>query len=320
MNLRTFLLTILLGTIAGTGVFFIFIKNNSRSTSYPIPDQALRSVNTPIPQAFILPISGTNYLPIRNFNIIEPVVNAKSAALFDVNSGRFLYSKNVKQQLPIASITKLMSAVVILEHLDLDDIYTVTVENLNVDGQGAQLYKNEQLRGVDLLKIMLIKSSNDAALVFVSEASKKGIDFVAEMNRKAKALGMTNTKFADPAGLDDNGAFSTAFDLVKLIHHAAGYDLIANILTTKTATVVSVDGKISHHLVNTNVLLGQLSGIVIGKTGYTDGASGTMALEIDINGGRDRLISVVLGSDDSSARFIETRKLIEWAKSAYRWQ
>ncbi|MEX1063800.1 MAG: serine hydrolase [Candidatus Paceibacterota bacterium] len=320
MRLKTLLITIILGAIAGTAVFFLFVKTDTESASNIFPGELAIPVSTPIPQAFILPISETNYLPIRNFNIIEPAVNAKAAALFDVNSGRFLYSKNVKQQLPIASLTKLMSAIVILENLDLNDIYTVSVENLNVDGQGAQLYKDEQLRGIDLLKIMLIKSSNDAALVFASEARNKGIDFVAEMNAKALELGMTSTRFSDPAGLDDNGAFSTAFDLVKLIHHASGHDLIAEILTTKTATVASVDGKISHYLTNTNVLLGQIPGIIIGKTGYTDGASGTMALEVGINGGRDRLISVVLGSDDASARFVETVKIIEWAKSAYRWR
>jgi D-alanyl-D-alanine carboxypeptidase len=128
---------------------------------------------------------------------------------------------------------------------------------------------------------------------------------------------MTNTHFSDPAGLDDQNAFSTATDLIKLVRHAVGYDLIAELLTTQAADVTSTDGRISHHLINTNQLLGQISSIIVGKTGYTDSALGTMVLEVGIDTGGERLISVVLGSNN---RFGETRKLIEWGKKAYSWE
>mgnify|MGYP001578385910 FL=1 len=335
MRLNVILITIVLGGLISGAAFFIF--------GYPVNVQTANLVAEPLSggqarlsfrtgaegtisqresenlggQAFLLPVAETNYSPVRDFNILEPVIEARAAVLYDVNSGRFLYAHNVNKRLPIASVTKLMTAIVVMDNFNLDDIYTVPAENVNVDGFGADLYRGERLKGADLFKIMLIKSSNDAALTFATQAQSQGIDLEAKMNEKARQLGMTNTHFSDPAGLDDQDAFSTAADLIKLVSYAAGYDLISELLTTRVADVTSVDGRISHHLINTNQLLGQITGIIVGKTGHTDSALGTMVLEVGIDTGGERLISVVLGSSD---RFGETRKLIEWGKKAYSWK
>ena len=322
MRLKSILPTILLGSlllVAGFFVCLIEIQGGQPVQPTPVRNNETRSEQASSVgsgQAFLLPVSETSYLPVRDFNISEPALEAKAAVLFDVRSGRSLYSKNPNQRLPIASITKLMSAVVVLDNLNLNDIFTVPAEDINVDGKGADFYKNEQLLGTDLFKMMLIKSSNDAALVFATAAQKAGIDFVAKMNEKAQAIGMANTRFADPAGLNDQDAFSTASDLVKLVRYAARYDLISQTLMIGSVIVTSIDGKAVHNLVNTNQLLGQIPGVVMGKTGYTDNALGTMALEVGINDGRDTIISVVLGAKD---RFTETEKLIQWSKAAYRW-
>lgn len=336
MRLKSILPTILLGSVLLVAGFFVSLieikkeqavqptsarNNETRSEQAPStgsgqarPNFASQNLGG---QAFLLPVSETSYLPVRDFNVPEPVLETRAAMLFDVRSGRTLFSKNPNQRLPIASITKLMSALVVLDNLNLRDVFTVPAEDINVDGKGADFYKNEQLLGTDLFKIMLIKSSNDAALAFATAAQKAGIDFVAKMNEKAQSLGMTNTRFADPAGLNDQDAFSTASDLVKLIRYAARYDLISQTLITGSVTVTSIDGKAVHNLVNTNQLLSRLPGIVMGKTGYTDNALGTMALEVGINDGRDIIISVILGAKD---RFLETEKLIQWGRTAYRWQ
>jgi D-alanyl-D-alanine carboxypeptidase len=328
MRLRSFLLTILFVILAVVSSFFIYLekvqfsqpflsrygKNRLVSEGQNLGGQALSAGSE---QAFLLPISENSYLPARDFNVPEPVLEAKAAALFDVQSGRFLYSKNINRRLPIASITKLMSAIVVLENLNLNEIFTVPPEDINVDGNGADFYENEQLRGTDLFKIMLIKSSNDAALAFATAAQKAGIDFVAEMNEKAQAIGMFNTKFADPAGLADQDAFSTASDLVKLMRYAGEYDLLSQALKTKSMTVTSADGKTTHRLVSTNQLLGRMQEAIMGKTGYTDGALGTIVLEAEANNGRDTVIGIILGSND---RFGEAEKLIRWGESAYRWE
>ncbi|MGD0976789.1 MAG: serine hydrolase [Minisyncoccia bacterium] len=283
-------------------------------------------------ETYILPNNQANYLPIRDFNIPDPDIGAKSAALYDIKSEKLLYSKDVNDKLPIASITKLMTAVVVMENLSLSDTYTVVPEDLNADGNGADFANGEKLKGGDLLKVMLIKSSNDAALVFASNASQKGIDIVAKMNEKAGVLGMADTKFSDPAGLDDGDSFSTVSDLIKLVGYVDKYPVIWEILATRTADVSSIDGKYTHHLVSTDQLLGDVPGIIGGKTGFTNGALQTMVLEVkvsagdttpaggqgSISGGDDnRMIAVVLGSND---RFGEIKELVEWGRQAYSWQ
>ncbi|MBI2063325.1 MAG: D-alanyl-D-alanine carboxypeptidase [Candidatus Yanofskybacteria bacterium] len=312
MRPNVILFTIVLGGLVSGAVFFIFgypvdVPNTNLAVQPPSEGQ----------QAFLLPVSEISYSPVRDFNVPEPEIEARAAALVDVKSGRFLFAKNINKRLPIASITKLMSAIVVLENLDLNQIFSVPVESINVDGNGADLFKNEQLRVADLFKIMLVKSSNDAALTLATEAQKLGIDFVAKMNEKAQNLGMANSKFTDPAGLDDYDAFSTASDLIKLVSYAKSYELISGTLKATTMDVSSADGRIPHHLVNTNQLLNQIRGIIIGKTGYTDNALGTMVLEVGLDNVGDGLISVVLGSQN---RFGETEKLIEWGKTAYSWE
>ncbi|MBI2063476.1 MAG: D-alanyl-D-alanine carboxypeptidase [Candidatus Yanofskybacteria bacterium] len=315
MRLNVILITIVLGGMISGAVFFIF--------GYPVEVPNANLEAQPLSgsgegqQAFLLPVSESNYLPIRDFNVPEPEIEARAAALYDIRSGRFLFTKNINKRLPIASITKLMTAVVVLENLNIDQIFTVSAETINVDGNGADFYKGEQLRVADLLKIMLVKSSNDAALTLTVEAQRNGLNLIEKMNEKAQSLGMYNTKFTDPAGLDDNNAFSTAADLVKLVHYAESYELISRTLQEISADVSSVDGRIKHHLLSTNQLLGQIPNIVLGKTGFTDNALGTMALEAEINNGADGIISVILGSAE---RFGETKKLIEWGKTAYSWE
>jgi D-alanyl-D-alanine carboxypeptidase len=314
MRSRAIILTIISGIIVGSGIFFVLYKKNKDVSNV---SSVLNVVPEQNAQAFLLPISEANYLPIRDFAVPEPILDAKAAALFDVKSGRFIFTKNPEQQLPIASVTKLMTAIIILENLDLNQIIDVPVEDINVDGLGADLYRDERFRGIDLFKFMLIKSSNDAALTFGDFAKKFGIDLVGKMNEKAKEIGMKNTKFTNPAGLDDQDAFSTAFDLVKLVNYAEKFDLINATLRMKSLDVTSADGRNLHHLINTNQLLGEIPGIVVGKTGYTDGAIGTMVLGVTLDKENNQIISIILGSHD---RFGETKALINWAKKAYYWK
>ena len=316
MNDKLILLTTLVILLTSLTVFFVF---TTPDFGFIFGDSGAGLIQSafseelsrePIAVSAIEP----NYFPIRNFNIADPEVNATAAGIYDNRSNRFLYAKNIDSRLPIASITKLMSAVVVMEKLDLDRIVTVTVENINVDGNGADLYRDEKLYVSDLLKMMLIRSSNDAALTIAARAKEKGVDFVFEMNKKAMELGMTDTHFNDPAGLSDD-AFSTVADLVKLLNYSTKYDKIWSALSTQKAEVFSIDGKISHNFANTNTLLGELPEVVGGKTGFTDGAKGTMVLLITHE--NSELISIILGSDD---RFGETKKIISWAKEVHKWR
>ena len=202
-----------------------------------------------------------------------------------------------------------------LENLNLDDIVVVSKEALKVDDEKQSLYLNEEITVQNLLKLMLIESSNDAAYALAYHANNKGINFVDKMNEKAQLLNMNDSNFLDPAGLNDN-AYSTSEDLVKLIKYSFKYDLVWEILTEKSIVVKSVDGKIEHKVESTDQLLGIIPDIFGGKTGNTDKALGCMILVVDIPDKNDKLISVALGS---RLRFDDTKKLIDWAKSAHRW-
>lgn len=267
-------------------------------------------------RAYILPISGPNYIPILDSNVSKPDISAKSALVYDTGSSRFLYEREVETKLPIASLTKILSAVIVLEKLNLDDITTILENSIRVDGEKQELYLGEKISVRNLIKLMLIESSNDAAYALANHAKDKKFDFVGEMNLKARALGMKDSFFNDPAGLNDN-AYSTAQDLVKLVEYSLNYKEIWDISAEKTAIIESSDEKIKHTIKSTNRLLGLIQDIIGGKTGYTDGAGECMILVASISNYPGKLISIVLGSND---RFSDTQKLVEWTRTAYRWR
>lgn len=267
-------------------------------------------------QAFILPISGPNYIPVLDSNISEPLISAKSALVYDTRSGRLLFEKNSNIKLPVASLTKIMSAVIVLEKLNMDDIVTISEASIRVDGEKQDLYLGEKISVRNLLKLMLIESSNDAAHALAAYAKTNDIDFIQAMNIKAKSLDMVNSNFIDPAGLNDN-AHSTVKDLIKLVEYSLNYQEIWDISAEKTEIIESSDEKIKHTARSTNLLIGLIKDLVGGKTGYTEGAGQCMILVASVPNYPSKIVSIVLGSND---RFGDTQKLIDWARQAYKWQ
>lgn len=308
MQSKLYLLAISLAGLVVVNVFFVL---NSPKVPALSSEQILNST-----QAYVLPISEPSYFPIFDSRKEKPSIDGKVGLAYDTRSGRFLFSKNTRTKFPIASLTKLLSAITVLENLDLKDTVMIPKEALKVDEEKQTLYLGEQLSVQDLLKLMLIESSNDAAYALSYHANGRGINFVDKMNEKAQTLNMLESKFLDPAGLNDE-AYSTAEDLVKLVKYSMKYDLIWNILTEKSIVVKSLDNKIEHRLESTNQLLGVIPDIIGGKTGHTDGALGCMILVVDIPGKNDKIINIILGSQD---RFGDTKKLVDWVKSAYRWE
>lgn len=270
---------------------------------------------------YLLSNTETNYFPIRDWGIEDPGVFPRSAILYDSGSEKILFGLNPEAKLPIASLTKLMTAVVIVENINMDDIVAIrksAIEESKKEGGGNDLYEGENIKAVDLLKIMLIESSNVAAYALSEHTQAKyGIDLVEKMNEKAKVLGMFDTFFTEAAGLDDKNSFSTAQDLIKLVQYSFKYDLLFDILKTQRTEIVSIDGKLRHQILNTNQLLGVLFNIIGGKTGFTELAGGSMILVTEGPIGESRLITVVLGSDD---RFTDAKQLVEWAEKAYIWK
>ncbi|MBI2062611.1 MAG: D-alanyl-D-alanine carboxypeptidase [Candidatus Yanofskybacteria bacterium] len=292
-------------------VNLVFVMDSSQKNNFANAEPAFNSS-----QAYLLPVSEPSYFPIYDSKIEKPVIDAKSGLVYDTRSGRTLFIKNSHLKLSIASLTKILSAIVVLENLDTKETVVIPKEALKVDEEKQGLYLNEEITVQNLLKLMLIESSNDAAYALAWHANNKGMNFVDKMNEKAQLLNMNDSKLLDPAGLNDE-AYSTADDLVKLVTYSFKYDLIWEILTEKSIIVKSTDGKIEHNVENTDQLLGVIPDIFGGKTGYTDNALGCMILVVDIPDKNDKLISIVLGS---RSRFDDTKKLIDWAKEAYRWE
>jgi len=278
--------------------------------------------------------SNPNFLPIRDWSISEPEIEARAALISAVNpkelvdlESRVLYSKNSDQVLPIASITKIMTALVVLDRLDLEEIVTISQNSYDAYGNQGGLMANERFSVKDLLYALLMESSNDAAVALAEHYEAKAncdvkpfvclsddeLSFIYLMNKKAKELGLENTHFTDPSGYDADNV-STVEDISKLVIDSFRWPILWQILKTPTIDLYSVDGH-SHHWINTDELLNRMSNIVGGKTGYTTKAKGCLVIVTE-QSPQEYLIMVVLGAEQ---RFLQTEKLIDWTNKAYTW-
>ncbi len=219
-------------------------------------------------------------------------------------SGRdAMYEKNMHEQLPPASLTKLMTAVIVTEYADPSDVIMITPRAVNAEGIAGSLRAGETFSVSDLLEIMLVVSSNDAAVAFEDHFASQGFDLIALMNEKATLLGMVDTHFVNPTGLDDLDHYSSAADLAVLAAYSLRYEQLWDVLSETSATVRSLNKNIAHSLLSNNELLHKkLSEVLGGKTGYTKNASGCMITAL-----KSGEVIVVLGSDD---RARDTEQLI----------
>lgn len=246
-------------------------------------------------------------------------VNAVSAYAMDVGTDYPLYDKNSKKKMPIASITKIMTALVVLDNDKLDDTVTISSKAMQIEGDKKGMTAGEKIKLGDLFKIMLIDSNNAAAYALAEHTGGSVENFVALMNEKAKMLGLADTKFVNPTGLDTPGDenTSTAYDLAQLTQYALNKDLIWETSRMQEATVYSIDKKQKHNVQNTDELLGKMDNVFGGKTGYTADAGQCLVLVSQSpDAGKHKIISVVLNAQD---RFAETKKLVDWVFEVYRW-
>jgi len=260
-----------------------------------------------------------NYLigPVRNPTVADLELDAKAAIITDLNSDRILYSKSADLQLPMASITKIMTALVALDRYgsQLNTIITVPPEALDVTGSKMSLYAGEKLTAHSLLKGTLIESANDAAMALAYAVSGTPEQFVSLMNQRATALGLSDTYFANPIGFDGESHYSTATDLAELTRVALDNSIFAAIVATPQTTVRDLSGKFTHQLVNTNKLLGQYQNVIGVKTGTTDKAGESLVAAVTGDSGQ-KVVVVLL---DSPNRFQEGRQALDWALKAYSW-
>ena len=220
-----------------------------------------------------------------------PNISAVSAVLMDADSGRILYGRMEDEPRLIASTTKLMTALVALESgHSPDEIVTIRAEWTGIEGSSLYLKAGETLRLETLLYGMLLRSGNDAAHAVAGYCAGSVEDFVCRMNDKAKELGMKNTHFSNPSGLNDEGHYSTARDMAILAEACLKHEELRRIVGTRSVTL---EGRI---LTNHNKLLWQYEGCIGMKTGYTRDAGRTLVSAAERDG--MTLICVTLNAPD----------------------
>lgn len=284
----------------------------------------------PLTQNVIFAMAQNNpdYFPIRDWNIGEPDIFAKSALVIIPGKRKILFKKNIDEKLSIASLTKIMTAVVLLDEAGPGDEAMIKYSHVMAEGEAGNLVIGERLVLSDLLKIMLITSSNDAAEAIAETVGEKlqGTDdllkspqtfFVEAMNKKAVGWGLASTHFSNPTGLVDQDNFSTAKDLAVLAEKIIEqYPAIWKISATPIFEVRDTTGWINHRLINTNQLLSVFDDIIGSKTGYTEEAGECMIVIQKNPAGDEDIIYILLGSNN---KFTNMKILINWVNEAFLW-
>ena len=243
-------------------------------------------------------------------------ISAVSYLVGEINSGKLLAKKNSDLHLFPASLSKLMAAVIVSENFSLDEEIVISPYAISVEGEEGGLVVNEKIKAGDLLKVLLISSSNDAAIAFEEALEERNESFVGLMNQKAREFKLFNSAFFDASGLDRKGNFTSIEDLFKLSQEIyKNYSYIGEITRKKEDIIYSVDKEIVHNLKNTNILVGEISNLWGGKTGSTPEAKDCLLTiyEFSFPDKNDKMVVAIIVLN-SSDRFGDTVKLYDWVK------
>lgn len=240
-------------------------------------------------------------------------ISANSACLIEAESGRVLYSKNSNKQMPMASTTKVMTAIVAIEsEIPLDRILTIPSMAVGVEGSSVYLKKGEKVTFEMLLYALLLSSANDAAVAIAHTLCGSVNAFVELMNEKAQKLGLENTHFTNPHGLFEENHYTTAQDLAKIMAYAMKNDIFAKITLCQKKAFSRDDGT-SFLLTNHNRLLKYYDGVIGGKTGFTKKSGRCLVTCAEREG--LRLIAVTLNAPDD---WNDHTELYDFGFSSYK--
>lgn len=239
----------------------------------------------------------------------EPIINSRAAIVLDRNSKFILYGKNENEKRKMASTTKIITAIVVIENANLEEITTVSPKAAGTGGSRLGLHTNDKISIINLLYGLLLCSGNDAAVALAEFTSGSVENFSILMNNKATELGLTSTHFVTPHGLDNDEHYTTAYELALLTDYALKNKTFSNIVGTKSHTI-QINNSYKT-LSNTNELLGNFEGVYGVKTGFTNGAN--RCLVTATKRGNMDIICIVLGADTKKDRTKDSIKLIEYA-------
>lgn len=241
--------------------------------------------------------------------VTSPTINSRAAVVYDRNSGFVLFGKNENEKRKMASTTKIMTAIIVIENSNLEDIVTISSKAAGTGGSRLGLHTNDKISIRNLLYGLLLCSGNDAAVALAESVGGSLPVFADLMNKKCSDLNLSSTHFVTPHGLDNEDHFTTAHELAIITNYALKNETFKTIVGTKTYSV-SINNY-PKTLSNTNELLGYLDGVYGVKTGFTNGAN--RCLVSAVKRGNLDLICIVLGADTKKDRTSDSINLIEYA-------
>ena len=248
-------------------------------------------------------------------NVTEmPSTNSRKTVVYDRKSKTVLFGKNEDTKSAMASTTKIMTATIVLENASLNEKVTVSSKAGGTGGSRLGLKKGDEATVNDLLYGLMLRSGNDAAVALAEHVGGSVSEFANKMNKKAEELGLVNTHFVTPHGLDSSEHYTTAHELAKLTDYALENSKFVQIVGTKSTTIYINNQP--RQISNTNELLGVLNGVVGVKTGFTNNAGRCLVTETkrkDLD-----IITVVLGADTKKFRTKDSIALIEYTYSNYK--
>lgn len=324
------------------GILAVGISESGMGESDKFNDYEVRQKSNDIifsDQNYLLPLEKIT-LPEKKNDAAEIDLTARAVLVIDNLSGKIIYAKDADKKLPIASLTKLTTALTILELsdkniyderavsskriYDLNKTVVISESAIAQEGNSASLVKGEGVKASDLVAAMLIASSNDAAWALaedVGRSMKDGgdiKDFIQSMNDLAAKEKLHETHYSNPTGIDDKENYSSASDVLHVAQKFMRYyPEVFTLTKTKRIDIASVDGKIIHGIENTDKLLGKVSGIIGGKTGFTDESGESLVLVVQNNSNGATISAAIIGSTD---RFGEMEKLVNWAWDSFEWK
>ena len=242
-------------------------------------------------------------------------INSRAFVVLDRKSNSIIVGKNEKEKRKMASTTKIMTALIVIENSQLDTLVEVSKKAAGTGGSRLGLKTGDKITINDLLYGLMLCSGNDAAVCLAETVGGSISGFAQLMNEKAKQLGLNNTNFVTPHGLDEDEHYTTAYELALLANYALNNETFSKIVGTKTTTI-SINGY-PKTISNTNELLGNLNGVYGIKTGFTNGANRCLVTACK----RDDMdiICVVLGADTKNFRTKDSIKLIEYTFKNYQY-
>ncbi len=249
------------------------------------------------------------------------IVWAKKAVMIDADTGKVLYDEKMLEDHHIASITKTMTALVLMDKVkDWDENVKISPYAASAGGATVHFLSGEKFKAIDLLKAMLMNSDNTAARALAEHfAGGKEEDFAKMMNEKAKELHLKNSFFVDASGLNDDDSHSCAYDVAQIARKILDYPMILQIMQTPSHIQIVGNDEFQrvHQVGNTDVLLGQYKGILGSKTGFTYNA-GYCLMMMREGPNQKKVIGVVLDAGDKE-RWIEMQKMLDWAFDRFSW-